>query len=69
MRSTTPRTFELAGFLLSKGFDATDIYNELYRDDYCKVKLRAEYVLSVPVYKKRRGVYLHRPATPCIDEA
>lgn len=50
--STTPRTFELAGFLLSKGFDATDIYNELYRDDYCKVKLRAEYVLSVQFTKK-----------------
>lgn len=32
--STTPRTFDLASFLLSKGFSATSIYNELYQDEF-----------------------------------
>lgn len=45
--STTPRTFDLASFLLSKGFSATSIYNELYQEDFDKVKLRAEFVTSI----------------------
>ncbi len=45
--STTPRTFDLASFLLSKGFSATSIYNELYQDEFKNVKLRAEFVTSI----------------------
>lgn len=45
--STTPRTFDLASFLLSKGFNATSIYNQLYVDSYENVKKRAEFVLAV----------------------
>lgn len=45
--STTPRTFDLASFLLSKGFSATSIYNELYQDDFDNVKLRAEFVIAI----------------------
>ena len=45
--STTPRTFDLARFLLSKGFDATSIYNQLYADSYENVKKRAEFVLAI----------------------
>lgn len=45
--STTPRTFDLASFLLSKGFDATSIYNQLYVDSYENVKKRAEFVLAI----------------------
>lgn len=45
--STTPRTFDLASFLLSKGFSATSIYNELYQDDFDNVKLRAEFVTAI----------------------
>lgn len=45
--STTPRTFDLASFLLSKGFSATSIYNELYQDDFKNVKLRAEFVTAI----------------------
>ncbi len=45
--STTPRTFALASFLLSKGFDATKIYNELYVDDFKNVQTRAKFTLSV----------------------
>lgn len=45
--STTPRTFDLARFLLSKGFNATSIYNQLYADSYENVKKRAEFVLAI----------------------
>lgn len=45
--STTPRTFDLASFLLSKGFSATSIYNELYQDEFKNVKLRAEFVNAI----------------------
>lgn len=45
--STTPRTFDLASFLLSRGFNATSIYNQLYVDSYENVKKRAEFVLAV----------------------
>ena len=44
--STTSRTFDLASFLLSKGFNATSIYNQLYVDSYENVKKRAEFVLA-----------------------
>lgn len=45
--STTPRTFDLASFLLSKGLSATSIYNELYQDEFKNVKLRAEFVTAI----------------------
>lgn len=45
--STTPRTFDLASFLLSKGFSATSIYNELYQDEFKNVKLRAKFVTAI----------------------
>lgn len=50
--STTPRTFDLASFLLSKGFSATSIYNELYQDDFKNVKLRAEFVTAIRLTDK-----------------
>ena len=45
--STTPRTFDLASFLLSKGFSATSIYNELYQDEFKNVQLPAEFVTAI----------------------
>lgn len=50
--STTPRTFDLASFLLSKGFSATSIYNELYQDEFNNVKLRAEFVSAIRLTDK-----------------
>ena len=43
--SVTPRTFELASFLLSKGFNPGEIYANLYADTYENVKKRAYFVL------------------------
>lgn len=49
--STSPRTFDLASFLLSKGFNPAEIYSNLYVDTYENVKKRAEFVLSIKFSK------------------
>lgn len=49
--SVTPRTFELASFLLSKGFNHGEIYANLYADTYENVKKRAQFVLSIQFTK------------------
>lgn len=49
--SVTPRTFELASFLLSKGFTPGEIYANLYADTYENVKKRAQFVLSIQFTK------------------
>ena len=45
--STTSRTFRLAAFLLEQPFDPTQIYGQLYADDFAKVKLRAQFVMKI----------------------
>lgn len=49
--SVTPRTFELASFLLSKGFNPGEIYANLYAETYENVKKRAQFVLSIQFTK------------------
>ncbi len=49
--STLPRTFDLASFLLSKGFNPAEIYSNLYVDTYENVRKRAEFVLSIKFSK------------------
>lgn len=49
--STSPRTFDLASFLLSKGFNTAEIYSNLYVDTYENVRKRAEFVLSIKFSK------------------
>lgn len=49
--SVTPRTFELASFLLSKGFNPCEIYANLYADTYENVKKRAQFVLTIQFTK------------------
>lgn len=44
--STTPRTFEIASFLLSKGVNMANIYNQLYADTFENIKRRAEFTIS-----------------------
>lgn len=43
---TTPRTFEIASFLLSKGVNMANIYNQLYADTFENIKRRAEFTIS-----------------------
>ena len=49
--STSPRTFDLASFLLSKGFNPAEIYSNLDVDTYENVRKRAEFVLSIKFSK------------------
>ena len=49
--STSPRTFDLASFLHSKGFNPAEIYSNLYVDTYENVRKRAEFVLSIKFSK------------------
>ncbi len=50
--STNANTFRLASFLMERSFDTTDIYKNLYADDYARIRLRAEYTLKVQFSEK-----------------
>ena len=45
--STSPTTHRCAAFLLERGFNTSEIYKNLYADDFAFIKLRAEYVLKI----------------------
>ena len=44
---TGPRTFRLAAFLRERPFDARDIYQSLYANDYDQLCLRARFILKM----------------------
>ncbi len=45
--STTSKTFRLASELLKQPFSITDIYGQLYADDFQQVRLRAQFILKI----------------------
>ena len=45
--STTSNTFRLAAELMKQPFDTNEIYNQLYEDDYSRVRLRAQFTLKI----------------------
>lgn len=51
--STNSRTFRLASFLFEQGFDASDIYTNLYQDDLKMIQLRASFVLRIQLTENR----------------
>jgi phosphoesterase RecJ-like protein len=59
--STTSRTFALASFLTEKEFDITEIYRELYSDDYERMKLRAQFVLKIK-FTDKKVAYIYTTA-------
>ena len=59
--STSSRTFALASYLTEQEFDITEIYRELYSDDYERMKLRAEFVLKIKFTGKKVG-YIYTTA-------
>ena len=59
--STSSRTFALASYLTEQEFDITEIYRELYSDDYERMKLRAEFVLKIKFTDKNVG-YIYTTA-------
>ena len=47
--STSANTFALASYLSEQKFDTTDIYSNLYSDDFEMIKLRASFVLKIKI--------------------
>ncbi len=45
--STTSKTFRLASELMKQEFSVSDVYAQLYADDYAAVRLRAQFVLKM----------------------
>ncbi len=45
--STGAGTHRRAAYLMEREFDTTDIYRNLYADDFSYIKLRAQYVLKI----------------------
>ncbi len=45
--STTSQTFRLASELLKQPFSVTEIYGNLYADDFAQVRLRAQFILKI----------------------
>lgn len=58
--STTPRTFEIASYLLSHGFNAPSIYNQLYVESYENIKKRAEFTLAAK-FTQNNVAYIYTP--------
>lgn len=51
--STTARTYELAAFLMEQNFNITDIYMNLYSEDYDQAKVRAQFLLKSKLTEHR----------------
>ncbi len=45
--STTSNTFRIASRLMEERFDVSDIYSNLYADDFSHVQLRAKFILKI----------------------
>lgn len=56
--STTSNTFRLASELMKQKFSTTDIYAQLYADEYASVKLRAQFVLKIQ-FTEYRVAYIY----------
>ena len=50
--STSANTFRIASYLFEQGFDASDIYLNLYSDDFDMIRLRASFVMKIQLTKK-----------------
>lgn len=56
--STSSRTFELAAFLKQKAFDTSEIYNNLYSEDFDNTITRARLVLKIK-FTENKVAYLY----------
>ena len=56
--STTAATFERAAYLMSVPFDTSDIYSNLYSDDFEFIRLRASFVLKIR-FTENRVAYIY----------
>ena len=56
--STTSQTFRVAAFLMEHKFSTTDIYRNLYSDEFKYIKLRAQFVMKVE-FTKNNVAYIY----------
>ena len=56
--ATTANTFRLAAKLMEQPFDISDIYANLYADDYSHIRLRAEFILKIQ-FSARNVAYIY----------
>lgn len=56
--STSSRTFELAAFLKKKNFDTSEIYNNLYSEDFNFALIRAMFFLKIK-FTKNNVAYIY----------
>lgn len=57
--STTSQTFRMAAFLMETNFSTTDIYRNLYADDFAFIRLRAQFVLRIQLSENKRVAYIY----------
>ncbi len=57
--STSPRTFELAAFLLSHGAKTQEIYRNLYAEDLSRLQLRAKFIDRIQRYEDSPVAYIY----------
>ena len=57
--STSSRTFLLASFLMAQDFSTTDIYRNLYADDFSFIQLRARFVLKIQFAENKKVAYIY----------
>lgn len=62
--SVSPTTFKMAAFLMEQKFNTSDIYRNLYADDFAFIRLRAQYVLKIQ-FTDKNVAYIYTTA----DEA
>lgn len=53
--STSSKTHRLASFLMETSFDTSEIYRNLYADDFSFIQLRAKFVLKIQFTPKKVG--------------
>ncbi len=56
--STSSRTFELAAFLRKRNFDISEIYNNLYKEDFVYTLNKAKFILKVK-FTKNNVAYIY----------
>lgn len=58
--STTAQTFIRAAYLTDSGFDISEVYNELYAEDFDYIKLKAQFILKIK-FTEKNVAYIFTP--------
>ena len=59
--STSAQTFALASYLMEQKFDTSDIFRNLYSDDFSFIQLRAKFVLKIK-FTEKNVAYIYTEA-------